>query len=1436
MAPKKKRGPTTGTGGTPRTSHKRARIRQNLRIRVYPTAPETDERNDCFFETVMRSLFYQLGTTHPWADPRPSRDAQARLRREVARFVRSQPEIVRVLQDFIRDDPLDLWLTQVPEGRNPEDADVVDAELQVRIREMEESGHQIDTLTVTATALAIGARLVVLQRRSDGSYTTEHGFHRRYGDMNDFPHLRVLGQGLDEQLPVYIHFHAGDNYEGGHFQPIHTPDEVQRDPATRLAAAAALTDGEDSGLRTAIQIQAEDPPEATETTSDNDEAVEIPIDEAEPVSSSSAFELDQLDVPNLATPDPESRRPRRNRELERLAPGALRAREMAIGERNIQNARERPTVNLGFSSNFQETYLPWQLFRSRVPRGTEDDRPRRMTREQFVDMYMGRTGQVPSDQLMAELYPRPSVLGRRTPAAPEWSKSQRKEDEDEDEDRGGADGDDSGQIPSQPTASPPEEPTPAPPIPSPPPPQPPAAPVTGRSDPRVAQVDRIPLGPPPPAPTLSYPVPTESPEHALTLYRAPQSTEYTPLLPRTRPPSFGQLARLAQQLQTGSGGSTLDRPALRNLYYDLDGVRRILLRARDIRRTAAQRTEDLMEILRRMQNTPFMRNTWGELYRNFEIQRGRLDDDRLDEVFRLLEETFTAGEYTAQTVRHFAQRMLSGTRDALLVGADTGLSVYGRVAGTTVDAVHTLGDALGTVTGNIAQGAGAVVGGVLGSAVGATREAVDAFRRTTQHWNGPPTPTPIPPPTDGRPPPPVSPYYVPSPAPESEAVVEPDGGIEPDAEPEPELLPPDPPGPSPEPVVTPQGELLPTPPPRGTPTSDLPEEGETEALRRARIQRFEPLLPRDPPPEAPLRETPLPSAKPAPKAAAKRPPRDVQRLLQEARNPTPSPEVAPPPFQPQIRYQPPPELVPALRERYRSGATAKVYSTLAERRAHRARLRAKMPQRSRHNPTYSTGSSELMRTLMVDPGNWYGGRGKRMVIRGSGQRGRPRSETGVGRMKNPVRNRDMANPDDVHDNDIVVYTSTAQPKRGQPANRAQVTTWGRFSRMIQVDEEGRNLYNIRVLRGMRLDDSWYRDHPASPDYPNGRITMGEAERIARILDVKLPMRLNAERMLQAEQDSTTLWYQNERLRDMGMTPYEPKPRAKPKPKPQAQVPPPSSSSPSEVPDVPDELNIGFDPTLYDSDDYNDPETRSVASAPAAVPTSTVPVEPQPVNPEALDRLNRRLRGFPDPPVPARLDVVGDPNSPDAVRVHPITPPDAAVDGPTEVGTPAWRRAARLVGLNVVESSSGSSTKAASEHPPTPDPPLPITAASPTPVEVPAPVTTEAAGGAEVAIGEMPRDELDPRVARQSIFADLRSAHEANGTMGRMAQVRRPQRVPLRLVDFAGEQLEAAIHYPTRNPHASPEERRRHDEYRRLLHNNVLQRNLEHMQELGIPPR
>lgn len=49
------------------------------------------------------------------------------------------------------------------------------------------------------------------------------------------------------------------------------------------------------------------------------------------------------------------------------------------------------------------------------------------------------------------------------------------------------------------------------------------------------------------------------------------------------------------------------------------------------------------------------------------------------------------------------------------------------------------------------------------------------------------------------------------------------------------------------------------------------------------------------------------------------------------------------------------------------------------------------------------------------------------------------------------------------------------------------------------------------------------------------------------------------------------------------------------------------------------------------------------------------------------------------------------------------------------------------------------------------------------------------GGGEVAIGEMPRDELDPRIGRQRIFAEVRGALAREGLMNRAARFRNVER-------------------------------------------------------------
>lgn len=175
--------------------------RPRLRIRVYPTARSTDARNNCFFEAVMRSIYYQVGPHHRYARRNPTPEDQAMLRNELADFVEASPGL------------LELWRI-VDAGHADAEAALAD-----RLRNLREEGNQVGEETLLAMALYTNLRFLVLQDTTGGAgraYTTEHGWLRRYGD----PDRVIEGfqsqlERLDLMVPVYLHHHYGADGGGG---------------------------------------------------------------------------------------------------------------------------------------------------------------------------------------------------------------------------------------------------------------------------------------------------------------------------------------------------------------------------------------------------------------------------------------------------------------------------------------------------------------------------------------------------------------------------------------------------------------------------------------------------------------------------------------------------------------------------------------------------------------------------------------------------------------------------------------------------------------------------------------------------------------------------------------------------------------------------------------------------------------------------------------------------------------------------------------------------------------------------------------------------------------------------------------------------------------------------------------------------------------------
>lgn len=122
-------------------------------------------------------------------------------------------------------------------------------------------------------------------------------------------------------------------------------------------------------------------------------------------------------------------------------------------------------------------------------------------------------------------------------------------------------------------------------------------------------------------------------------------------------------------------------------------------------------------------------------------------------------------------------------------------------------------------------------------------------------------------------------------------------------------------------------------------------------------------------------------------------------------------------------------------------------------------------------------------------------------------------------------------------------------------------------------------------------------------------------------------------------------------------------------------------------------------------------------------------------------------------------------------------------------------------------------------------------------------------GGEAPVGEPPRDLLDLRRPRQELYDDIREAHERHGTMGRMAQVRRPPVLDppedaeeerehtgpertLPLLDAYSENFDI----PVRSyPGASAAHRREVERYQQLLRGGALEYAAKGLKERGIRP-
>lgn len=729
------------SGSNPGKSSKRQRISQELRVVVLPTAHETDNRNACLFETVMRSLYYQLGSNgNPWAHPRPTLQDQLRLRRHVADFIRNSPDLIQALYVQIQDLPTEDWLTRVPEGRDRTDHEFIEGELQARLREIAEHGQQVDSLTVYATAMATGARLVVLNAETDAVgrmfHTMSHGFVRRYTESNNFPGLSDLAKQLDQSLPVYIHYHAAPDFgdalgpsgiRWGHFQPIQTPRERQRGPEGRRIVADTLTDS-DTGMRRSIKIVhqlEQDPVSEGDVDYDYNEAPDPrePVDATDNATSSTTELLpaptpEPVPPPGYVAKDKEYWRKRRaEREAEESAK-VPRTDEIEPFE-YVQRREARQLIRGEANSMYRELHqqgppLPWWHYMD-----TYDDTP---------DGWLKAAATLDATRGAGTWDKR--HLNHLIKGQASMSEVMRKLVDDEI----------TNPTPRAAAPSPAPEPEPVPPPVYDEPPSPPVS-IASSVSPLPPPPARSPLALPAPR-TPSAVVPFNPPTPAQS-FRVREPSPYSITLPERHGTTHGisnrQFEALLQSVQQKLAGM-----------WNLPSVNSI---SRDtIIRTLRDQFPrlDIRTLMRIHGNLNQMTAPMQEYLRN---RVAGLHENRAEEATRLLGKTLEAATLTTQDGVRLLQRAMGGFQDSVLLATDGYLDGYEQVRRGAVEMANDVGTALGDVTRSTVGGVSQVMGATTRVLGEMGRGFMGAYNRTPEAPAPAPKPAASPPARRDTPPP-----------------------------------------------------------------------------------------------------------------------------------------------------------------------------------------------------------------------------------------------------------------------------------------------------------------------------------------------------------------------------------------------------------------------------------------------------------------------------------------------------------------------------------------------------------------------------------------------------------------------------------------------------------------------------------------------------------
>lgn len=325
--------------------------RPTLRFRVYNTNRRTDENNACFWETVIRSVYYQFGAirlpgTSIRANETPSQEQQQQLRQYVVQYVqRDRLLLARVLAQQYAN-VTDTQMDELFGG------DALWENARPHLRELTEEERQIGPITLLATARALGIRPVVLHDDSHGAgrtYRTGYGWPNRFG-------IDSWGNDIDQGLPVYIHYYAGHARPGrdipGHFQPVQLQDRLTEPERRHVAGLLTHDDYAVQATVTLTRVSTDPDPEERPLphgdirgpSSGPDEASSsVHVAPTDSPHGEVVVDTSPRDPASLSErPPPSSERPTRRRrrtEAELLEQGVSDFRYAEIGKKNLDNKK-----------------------------------------------------------------------------------------------------------------------------------------------------------------------------------------------------------------------------------------------------------------------------------------------------------------------------------------------------------------------------------------------------------------------------------------------------------------------------------------------------------------------------------------------------------------------------------------------------------------------------------------------------------------------------------------------------------------------------------------------------------------------------------------------------------------------------------------------------------------------------------------------------------------------------------------------------------------------------------------------------------------------------------------------------------------------------------------------------------------------------------------